>query len=237
MPSIVYPSAFYVYLLVDPKTGVPFYCGKGQRNRAWQHAAAVGRGDLTGNARKVAKIQEILTRGDEVEIQIVAEYELEDDALEHEFEIVDSLPELTNVMPGGGGGPGGRRLTEEEIRERISMRLARIKSALVAAQKKKRREREAVAEALLRNRYEGLAKNEKQASEISSWLDRRGKLVKACRYNRHAPERLCPQGVSLASNGRVNRNHRREREAQLVQDGKLVEVLLPNGKIRLQRPV
>jgi hypothetical protein len=220
-----------VYLLTDPRTGVPFYCGKGQRDRAWQHARAVGRGDLSGNARKVAKIQEILTRGDEVEIQIVAEYEIEDDALEHEFEIVDSLPELTNAMPGGGGGPGGRRLTEQEMRQRASARLARVK----ALQKKALRERETAAERLLRNRYTALARNEKQAQEIASWLERRGRLVKANRYNGGSHEHLRSQNVSLAPSGRSNRNVRKEREAQLLREGKLIETILPNGKIRLHR--
>lgn len=39
------PPGFYVYRLLDPRTGLVFYVGKGQRFRAWHHqrAAAAGR--------------------------------------------------------------------------------------------------------------------------------------------------------------------------------------------------
>jgi len=158
-----YPSGFYVYLLVDPRTGVPFYCGKGQRGRAWQHAIVVVRGDLSGNSRKVAKIQEILMRGGDVEIQIVAEYELENDALEHEFELVDSMPELTNIMP--GGGLGGRRLTQEEITLRAKARADRI-----AARRAIKRARFSAKQKAAREAYVLLAQSAGQVVQVNEWL-------------------------------------------------------------------
>ena len=129
MPSIIYPSAWYTYGLYDPRTGIIFYIGKGSGKRAWQHARDVAAGRPAVNARKDAKIAEILKRGDEVEIQIFAEYDDENDALEHEFELVDSMPELTNIMPGGAG----RTLKPEEIERRRSAREKRILDRRVVA--------------------------------------------------------------------------------------------------------
>lgn len=56
-------------------------------------------------------------------IDIVAEYELESDALEHEWRLVDSDPTLTNVYPGGIG----RGYTPQEIDRRRREREAKLK--------------------------------------------------------------------------------------------------------------
>ena len=157
-----YPSGFYVYMLVDPKTGIPFYVGKGQKDRAWQHAQAVARGDLTGNARKVAKIQEILTCGYEVEIQIVAQYDLEDDALEHEFELVDSMVELTNMVPGGGG----RTLKPAEIERRARDRETRIQGRMLNRFEGRHQDRLDRAKQRVMN-YRGA---ERHKAEIDAWF-------------------------------------------------------------------
>lgn len=98
-----FPPGFYVYRLIDPRTCLPFYVGKGQRGRAWRHQWDVERGAKTTNARKDARIRGIIAVGRDVEIEIVACYESEVDALDHEFRLVDADPTLTNVAPGGGG--------------------------------------------------------------------------------------------------------------------------------------
>lgn len=99
-------SGFYVYQLVDPRNGKPFYVGKGQRDRAWQHEKAVRASKPSGGQRKNDLIEEIIKFRHCVEVVIVAEYDDEVDALDHEFRLVDADPTLTNVFPGGGGFTG-----------------------------------------------------------------------------------------------------------------------------------
>lgn len=135
------PTGFYVYQLKDPRNGLPFYVGKGQRRRAWQHERAVRSGRATGNARKDAKIKEILAAGLEVDVWIVAEYDDELDALNHEYRLVDSDPTLTNIMEGGGIG---RRLTLVELQRRSELRRKRfiemrVQAKAMAIERKKQK--------------------------------------------------------------------------------------------------
>ncbi len=123
MEQITPPVGFYVYQLIDPRDGLPFYVGKGQGWRAWHHQRAVQAGKPGSNARKVAKIKEILSRGDDVQIEIVAVYDLELDALDHEYRLIDSRPTLTNIMEGGGMG---RRWTPEELQRRAEIHRKRM---------------------------------------------------------------------------------------------------------------
>jgi uncharacterized protein YdcH (DUF465 family) len=95
---------FYVYELRDPRNGQVFYVGKGQGDRAYQHQREVLNGTAKTNPAKIAKIQEILAADMQVEVAIVAEYVYEEDALDHEFHLVEANPTLTNVMPGGASG-------------------------------------------------------------------------------------------------------------------------------------
>ena len=38
-PSVAEKIEAYVYTLIDPRTGLPFYIGKGQDNQVFSHAA------------------------------------------------------------------------------------------------------------------------------------------------------------------------------------------------------
>ena len=91
----------YVYELRDPRNGIAFYVGKGQGDRAHQHQREVLSGRAKSNSAKIAKIVEILEAGLQTEVVILAEYPFEEDALDHEFHLVDANPNLTNLMPGG----------------------------------------------------------------------------------------------------------------------------------------
>lgn len=128
-----FPIGFYVYQLVDPRNGLPFYVGKGQGRRAWEHQRAVQSGKSGGNARKAAKIQEILKSGQDVEVLIVAVYDTEVEALDHEFRLVDADPTLTNVMPGGCGRTESpewaRRRSEMQRRKLLAQRSQMLQSA------------------------------------------------------------------------------------------------------------
>lgn len=97
------PFGFYVYRLIDPRSALPFYVGKGQGSRAWRHERDVQSGRSGCNQNKTAAIRDILSAGLRVTVEIVAVYDLEADALEHEFQLVDTTPGLTNVMAGGIG--------------------------------------------------------------------------------------------------------------------------------------
>ncbi|MBA1156918.1 GIY-YIG nuclease family protein [Microvirga mediterraneensis] len=128
-----FPIGFYVYQLVDPRSGLPFYVGKGQGRRAWDHQRAVKTGKSGGNTRKVAKIQEILKSGQDVEVRIVAVYDTEVEALDHEFRLVDADPTLTNVMPGGCGRvespEWARRRSEMQRRKLLGQRGQMLQAA------------------------------------------------------------------------------------------------------------
>lgn len=94
---------FYVYKLIDPRDDLPFYVGKGQKQRAWKHEALIRAGDWSGNSRKVQRILDIIESGLSVKVEIVAHYARESAALEQEYFLVDTLPGLTNIAPGGRG--------------------------------------------------------------------------------------------------------------------------------------
>lgn len=176
MGQITPPIGFYVYQLVDPRDGLPFYVGKGQGWRAWQHQRAVQTGKPGGNASKVAKIEEILRTGSEVEVQIVAVYDLELEALDHEYRLVDASPTLTNVMPGGIG-----RVETPE------MALRRYRARKKKLQEKRRQEREAAHQRDLARAAEDMRNSrgaDKHRSEIDAWM---GGLKNTKALLRHNP--------------------------------------------------
>lgn len=94
---------FYVYTLADPRDGTVFYVGKGSKRRAWQHEADVRKGRRDSNHRKCDRIEGIITAGLCSNVAIVAHYEVEQDAFDHEEELITILPGLTNMRVGGGG--------------------------------------------------------------------------------------------------------------------------------------
>lgn len=157
-----YPKGFYVYQLVDPRTGLPFYVGKGQRDRAWQHQRDVEAGRPGKNERKVQRIREILQSGADVEVTIVAQYELESDALDHEYRLVDAMPTLTNIHPGGGGGVSTPLLIEKRRRER--------EERLRVLREKERAEAEARALAERKKAMLSIPGAELYQGEIEGWL-------------------------------------------------------------------
>lgn len=212
------PGGFYVYQLADPRTDLPFYVGKGQRFRAWAHEISVRQGDLKGNARKVAKIQEIIARGDTVMVQIVACYDLESDALDHEFRLVDADPTLTNIMPGGIGAP----LSDAETARRISARLKRLKDL-------RRRERLANADVEIAQRRAALVANgrsEAEKAQIAAWADSLGSRESRrtlAPYHDEIERRMAlreeKNKAAVAREGHKRKRGRRGRSMQRMQEG------------------
>lgn len=158
-----YPPGFYTYLLIDPRSQRPFYVGKGQRARAWQHERLVVAGDLSGNAQKVARIQSILSARAEVAIEIVGIYKHEADALEHEFKLVDELPDLTNIMPGGIGAAQTPQLLERRrLYRSLKLEEARERDRVAALARDTERKR---------SRLLSLPNADRHAAEINAWVD------------------------------------------------------------------
>lgn len=157
------PSGFYVYLLVDPRDQKPFYAGKGQGWRAWQHEKDVKSSRAGANHRKVQRIQDIVDAQLSVIIAIVAVFDLESAALDHEFKVIDASPSLLNQMPGGQGQGLSAREAGRRFRAR-ALRLQRLRdrerrnAALQEAQSRR---------ALLMSK----ARTEAERAEIEAWLN------------------------------------------------------------------
>lgn len=82
-------SKYYVYQLIDPKTDIPFYVGKGCGNRMYRHVSFVKSGKIPNrtNIKLFLKITEILKSGNNVVLEKIEENltELESLALECAF--------------------------------------------------------------------------------------------------------------------------------------------------------
>lgn len=61
----------YVYYLIDPRTNIPFYVGKGKRDRMYSHVREVMNESWKVNTPKVKRIQDILKENQTVIHKIV----------------------------------------------------------------------------------------------------------------------------------------------------------------------
>lgn len=93
------PNKFYVYLLVDPRTGEPFYVGKGKGNRCHEHRRGAVEGRRGG---RYTKIRELIAAGFECEIRKVKWFDDNTAALEYEGALIWTIgpKNLTNVSRG-----------------------------------------------------------------------------------------------------------------------------------------
>lgn len=91
---------YYVYQMIDPRDGLPFYVGKGKGSRINQHEAEARKGQHNA---KCDRIRSIWSEGLQVRKAKVSEHECENEALQAEFEAIAriGLGALTNVLPGG----------------------------------------------------------------------------------------------------------------------------------------
>lgn len=91
---------FYVYTLTDPRTDAVFYVGKGSGQRSAHHEAEARRGL---HSAKCDRIREIWSCGLQVKRSVVMRTDDENEALDAEYELIESigLDRLTNVLPGG----------------------------------------------------------------------------------------------------------------------------------------
>ena len=110
----------YVYVLVDPRDGKPFYVGKGTKKRAVSHLRMGVNADLQPSKDapgKVQRILEIRAAGLEPEISVVRHgLEQESAAFMIEAALIDLLPDLTNEVGGHGSDAGLTTMDELHVR-------------------------------------------------------------------------------------------------------------------------
>jgi len=103
---------YYVYLYINPISGLPFYVGKGQSNRIFQHLRE------EGEAAKHEKIKEIREAGLEPELEILVHgLDDEETALRIEAAVIDLIGKdnLTNDMRGWRSASYGRMTIDDII--------------------------------------------------------------------------------------------------------------------------
>lgn len=108
---------YYVYELIDPRNGLPFYVGKGCGGRVHEHERFAKRGD---RAPRYQRIREIWADGHKVGHRVVRRFRNEDRAYEYEAAHIAKigLEKLTNVAPGGRMNVGD----PEDMRDREAAR-------------------------------------------------------------------------------------------------------------------
>ena len=91
---------YYVYALIDPRDGKPFYVGKGKNRRMFKHVLEA-RGGRSG--AKCDVIRAILAAGLDVQYDIIQRFECEDDAYSFEAQKIAEIGigNLTNIAFGG----------------------------------------------------------------------------------------------------------------------------------------
>jgi hypothetical protein len=111
---------WYVYRIIDPRTGQTFYVGKGRGNRVFSHVrdgSEIAIGDEEdAESLKVRTIREIRRAGFEP-LHVIHRHGLtEEVAFEVEAALIDAYPGLTNIAGGHGNGERGCRHAEELVR-------------------------------------------------------------------------------------------------------------------------
>jgi len=127
---------YYVYRLVDPRTGLTFYVGKGNGNRVFAHAAGAlkfkpaGDSDTEREDRVTAKIQQIrdIHAANLKVITIIHRHGMDaKTALEVEGALIDAYPGLTNIQNGHGNSDYGC-VSTSQIQQRYQAEEATIPS-------------------------------------------------------------------------------------------------------------
>lgn len=111
--------SYYVYHLIDPRDGVIFYVGKGSGRRMTAHERDVKAGRPSHNKLKDARIRDILDAGLMVSAVRIADYAIEQDAVDHEEELIATLSGLTNIRAKGWARTpeaGAMRAIERRLR-------------------------------------------------------------------------------------------------------------------------
>lgn len=118
-PFIAEAIGAYVYVLIDPRDQRPFYIGKGNGNRVFQHAEAAMNNPLPGE--KIEKIRAIIESGLPVSHLILRHALTDQAAFEVECALIDFCSvldhSLTNIVSGHHSLAAGVMTTDEITRK------------------------------------------------------------------------------------------------------------------------
>ena len=120
-PGVADKLKHYVYRLIDPRSGVTFYVGKGQGNRVFAHIHEQLKEDDPN--LKLTRIHDIHLSGFEVSHVIHRHGMDEKTAFQVEAAVMDSYPGLTNIAGGVGNSDFGA-MHAQEIIQRYSAPIA-----------------------------------------------------------------------------------------------------------------
>lgn len=165
--TVMEDSKFYVYYLIDPRTEVPFYVGKGTGSRCYTHLSE--NTNTCRNKRLYGHIKKMRKRGIEPKAVKIkknlteeAAYELEAQEIKKYGRIAfDEGGILFNIMEGGSGPPTlfgedngfyGRTHTEE--------------TRLIISQANKGRKRSEEHRRIISETHKGVQKSEEHKSKI-----------------------------------------------------------------------
>lgn len=141
-PGVAERLKFYVYLLIDPRTNLVFYVGKGRGNRAHAHALeALGEPGADEANLKLGTIRAIHATGQQVRLEILRHGMTEDEALQVESAAIDlllrhgrfaaheGLASLSNLQRGHGAELGIASV--EDLAARYAAKPVVIEDALI----------------------------------------------------------------------------------------------------------
>lgn len=121
---------YYVYRLLDPRTGETFYVGKGRANRVFQHA----KGDIAkgteGASEKLSRIHQIQLSGFQVAHVIHRHGMDERTAYEVEAALIEAYPGIANIMGGHNNDERGL-MHADEITRRYEAPFAEFRHPVV----------------------------------------------------------------------------------------------------------
>jgi hypothetical protein len=108
----------YVYMLIDPRDNKPFYIGKGNNNRVFQHLErAINNEDV--NNLKYEQITQILSSGYKVKHLIIRHGLKDNEAFDVECALIDSFEyfgfNLSNIVSGHNSIEKGLMTSDEVI--------------------------------------------------------------------------------------------------------------------------
>lgn len=116
-PSEIHSSLkWYVYRLIDPRTGHTFYVGKGRGNRVFEHVKEALKDEDASDLMtlKIETIRDIKKQGEDV-LYVIHRHniETEDEAYLVEAALMDAYPGLTNIVGGHASAEHGCRTAKQ----------------------------------------------------------------------------------------------------------------------------